>query len=125
MSINDHSVHSSYRESVVEHIMVGELLRHMWASELGQVEVLKPQVDDSGYDFVLEQGATIRHVQLKVANAGGRTRQFNVHARLAEKPSACVIVAIVDPRSLEVKHYQWYGGVPGAPLPSLEDFDCM
>ncbi len=82
MSDAVHSLRSSYRESVVEHVMIGELLCYMWEAERGCVEVHKPQVDDSGYDLVLEYGSTVRHVQLKVTSEGGSTRQFNVNTGL-------------------------------------------
>jgi hypothetical protein len=50
----EHSLVSSYREVVLEHLLVGALMRELWLSGVRRIEVLKPQVDDSGYDLVLE-----------------------------------------------------------------------
>jgi hypothetical protein len=54
MPVRDHSLLSSYREMVLEHLFSGEVMRHVWLSGIKRLEVLKPQVDDGGYDLVLE-----------------------------------------------------------------------
>lgn len=122
MSDTAHSLRSAYRESIVEHVMIGELLCYMWEAERGCVEVQKPQVDNGGYDLVLEYESTVRHVQLKVTCKGGSTRKVNVNTGLESKPSACIINAVVDPKSLRIRHYNWFGGLPGQALPSLSGF---
>ncbi len=43
-----HSFRSSYREMVLHHLFVGELLRTLWLKGL-HAEVLRPRTDDSGY----------------------------------------------------------------------------
>lgn len=40
-------------------------MRHVWLSGLRRLEVLKPQVDDGGYDLVLEAANVARHIQLE------------------------------------------------------------
>ena len=35
-----------------EHLFVGELVRHLWLKGAASLEVLKPQVDDAGYDVL-------------------------------------------------------------------------
>ena len=45
---NVHTHHSSYREAVLEHLFVGELLRALWCSGPVLTEVMKPQGDDAG-----------------------------------------------------------------------------
>ncbi len=62
---------SSHREKVVEHVFLGELLRHLWVAKIAGVQVLKPEVDASGYDLVLSLGKVIRHVQLKTSMHDG------------------------------------------------------
>ena len=63
---------SSHREKVVEHVFLGELLRHLWVSGVSGVQVLKPEVDAAGYDLVLSLGTVIRHVQIKASMVGGK-----------------------------------------------------
>jgi hypothetical protein len=48
-------------------------MRHLWLRGIAQVEVLKPEVDDSGYDLVLEANGFVRHVQLKASAQGSKT----------------------------------------------------
>ena len=50
----DHRLLSSYREMLLEHLFAGEVMRYVWLSGIKRLEVLKPQVDDGGYDLVLE-----------------------------------------------------------------------
>ena len=45
-----HSTRSSHRAALLEHLFAGEVMKHLWRSGDGRLEVLKPQVDDSGYE---------------------------------------------------------------------------
>jgi hypothetical protein len=52
-------------------------MRHVWVSGGKRLEILKPQVDDGGYDFVLETGSVVRHIQLKTSFEGSSGMQCN------------------------------------------------
>jgi hypothetical protein len=43
-----HSIHSSGREKVLEHIFLGDLLRALWRMGVHDVQVLRPEVDRNG-----------------------------------------------------------------------------
>ena len=45
-----HSEHSSYREKLLEHLVVGEVLRYLWCQGVTTAESLRPEVDGGGYD---------------------------------------------------------------------------
>lgn len=122
MSSNEHSLLSSYRESLLEHLFAGEVMRHVWLSGLRRLEVLKPQVDDGGYDLVLEAGNVVRHVQLKATFSGSKVRRFSVNLGLAAKPSGCVVCMLFDPDTLDLGPFYWYGGPPGERLPDVAGF---
>lgn len=122
MALSEHSVLSSYREMLLEHLFAGELMRHVWRSGLKRLEVLKPQVDDGGYDMVLEGNAIVRHVQLKATFRGSTVARFNINTALALKPSGCVIVLLFDPESLDLGPFLWLGGQPGTPLPDIDHY---
>jgi hypothetical protein len=81
---------------LIEHLLVGEIMKCLWIRGIVQFEVLKPQVDDSGYDLVLEANGVVRHIQLKSSFDEAATKQVKVSLKLSTKPSACVI-CIVDP----------------------------
>ncbi len=115
-----HSEHSSYREKLIEHLFIGELLKTSWLGG-SLLEVSKPEVDNSGYDIVLEASNVIRHVQLKSSFIGASTSKQNVNVRLAEKPSGCVVWVVFDPKSLELDHFLFYGNGPNQPLTKLLD----
>ncbi len=121
MDIAQHSIHSSYREMVLEHLFVGEVMRYRWRNQLPHIEMLKSQVDNSGYDIVLEANAVMRHIQLKTSHVGSAAARVNVNKDLALKPSGCVIWMFFDQQSLEFDHFLWFGEGPGEPLASLKN----
>ena len=86
------------------------------------MEVLKPQVDDGGYDLVLECASVVRHVQLKATFRGSKVRRFTINAGLAKKPSGCVVCMLFDEKTLSLGPFFWFGGEPNEPLPDLASF---
>ena len=118
--MSKHSENSSYREKLIEHLFVGELLKHSWLTEDCLLEVSKPEVDNSGYDVVIEENKVIRHIQLKASYIGGKTARQNVHVKLADKPSGCVVWIYFNDETLELGPFYFFGGAAGSPLPSLE-----
>lgn len=115
-----HTQHSTFREKLVEHLFIGELLKLSWQTENCSLEVAKPEVDNSGYDLIAEANGIVRHIQLKSTYHGGVNRQQKVHMRLSEKPSGCVIWVYFNEDTLELGPFYYFGGKPGEPLPSLE-----
>ncbi len=107
---------------LLEHLFAGEVMRHVWLSGFKRLEILKPQVDDGGYDLVLEGNAVVRHVQLKATFRGSKVARFNVNTGLALKPSGCVVVLLFEPSTLELGPFLWFGALPGQPLPPLDDY---
>jgi len=83
---------------------------------------MKPQVDDAGYDLVVEANGVIRHIQLKSSFRGAKTASQKVHLRLGEKPSGCVIWLIFEPKTLDLGPFLWFGSSPGKALPDLASF---
>jgi hypothetical protein len=114
-------LNSSHREKVVEHVFLGELLRHLWVRRIAGVQVLKPEVDAAGYDLVLALGKVIRHVQLKTSMHDATTRSQPIHASLGEVPSGCVVWIRLN-EDLRFNHFRWFGGEPGQQLPDLTRF---
>lgn len=97
-------------------------MRHVWLSGVKRLEVLKPQVDDGGYDLVLETTSIVRHIQLKATFKGSTVRRFTVNSGLARKPSGCVICLQFDQETLDLGPFYWFGAGPGQPLPELTSF---
>jgi len=118
-----HTHDSSYRESLLEHLFTGEVMSHLWRAQYTRLEVLKPQVDNSGYDLVMEANGVVRHIQLKTSHLGAATPRVNIHRALAKKPSGCVIWIKFDPASLALGPFLWFGESPGMKLQAIEDFE--
>src|SRR5438067_11430459 len=91
-------------------------MKHLWQRGDWRLEVLKPQVDDGGYDLVLEANAVVRHVQLKTSFKGSKVRHVPVNILLAGKPSGCVIVVRFDQETLDLGPFLFLGGAPGQTL---------
>ena len=81
-----HYQHSTYREKLLEHIFLGELLQCGWlANPQRRVDVVRPEVDDRGYDLLLECENVRRYIQLK------SSKIIDINQMLFDLPGACVI----------------------------------
>ncbi|MDF1800139.1 MAG: hypothetical protein P1V81_13250 [Planctomycetota bacterium] len=121
-SLQDPNTHrSSFREKLLEHLFVGELLTHSWKEADCDLEVSRPDVDDSGYDLILEARGVLRHVQLKTSGGASKTAQQKVQLALAKKPSGCVVWIRFDPRSLALGPFGFFGQQAGQPMGDLDD----
>ena len=104
---------SRFREKLLEHVFIAELLQEVWLGERATVEALRSEVDTSGYDLVLDRGGVIRYVQLKSSKSGAKTARQTVNGRLAEKPGACVIWLVFQEFDRRVRlAYLVLGGRP-------------
>lgn len=97
---------------MLEHLFLSRLLREAWSRRHTTIEVLRPEVDTSGYDLVLEHNGIVRHVQLKTSKEGSRPAYQRIHVGLASKPAACVIWIEFSDLDLEEKMQlrYWYLG---------------
>jgi hypothetical protein len=109
---------SSYREQLVEYAFLSELLQDGWLRRRQRVDVLRADVDGSGYDLALECGGVLRHVQLKSAVAGGRTASQSVNVRLCNAPSGCIVWVVLDRTTSGQLSLSFLvlGSLPGIPL---------
>ncbi len=98
---------------------IWQLIAARWRQGRHDIEVLKGEVDRDGYDVVLEANGIIRHIQLKSTFTGSRVREVTVSTRLLDKASGCVVWLEVNPSTLELEQYLWFGGLPGSGLPDL------
>jgi hypothetical protein len=133
MSLEDKAknwLRSSHREALLEHLFAGEIMKRLWLKDITRVEILKPQVDDSGYDLVLEASTVatdssevqsiVRHVQLKSSFKGSTIRTVKVSRFLQAKPSGCVVFIWFDPETLVLGPFDYFGGAPGKSLKSIK-----
>ncbi|WP_420548978.1 hypothetical protein [Curvivirga sp.] len=121
MVISKHSEHSSYREKLIEHLFIGELLKFSWQQCDCEIEISKPEVDNAGYDLIVEAEKVVRHVQLKASFSTSTTSQWKVHRKLFDKPSGCVISVVFDEQTLELGPFLFFGSEPNEPLKGIED----
>lgn len=119
MTSSIHTLNSSYREILIEHLFIGEIMRRLWLKGITQFEVLQPQVDDSGYDLVIEANGVVRHIQLKSSFDAAATGQVKASLKLALKPSACVVWVRFNPETVALGPFLWFGSAPGLPIPDL------
>jgi hypothetical protein len=122
MTSTSDAFNSSYREVLIEHLFIGEIMRRLWLRGITRFEVLQPQVDDSGYDLAVEANDVLRHIQLKSSFNRATTRQVKASLNLAQKPSACIVWILFNPQTLELGPFLWFGNDPGEPIPDLTGF---
>jgi hypothetical protein len=116
-----HTTTSSTREKLMEHLFIGELLRHLWLQGIRDIEVLRAEVDCGGFDLVVECGGVLRHIQLKASHKMAKTDSVGINTALLRKPSGCVIWLFFDEATLEFIAFRWFGAGPGQQLPALGD----
>lgn len=120
--MDQHFRNSSYRERLLEHLFIGELLKLSWLREDCALEISKPEVDRSGYDLVAEANGHIRHIQLKTTFLGSNNSSQKIQLSLGSKPSGCVILIYFDQETLALGPFLYFGGKPGENLPSLASY---
>jgi hypothetical protein len=106
ITLNTHQ--SVYREHLIEHLLIGELLKHSWLHDLASLEISKPELDRGGHDIILESTGITRHVQLKSSAHAAKTARQKIHVDLADKPSDCVIWVQFDPDTLEMGPFLFF-----------------
>ncbi len=119
--MSKHYEQSSFREKLIEHLFIGEMLKLSWQKGDCQLEVMKPEVDNAGCDVVLEDNNIIRHIQLKTSKFGAKKSGQNVNVRLATKPSGCVVWIEFNENTLYLCSFYFFGSEAGQPLPGLEN----
>src|SRR5438105_4576529 len=97
MSDPSHFLQSSLREKLIEHLFIGDLMRCLWRRGCREVEILRAEVDYSGYDVVVECSGVLRHIQLKSSYRGAKTDNVNISVSLTRKPCGCVVWTMFDP----------------------------
>ncbi|WP_211368229.1 hypothetical protein [Pseudoxanthomonas gei] len=120
--MDQHFRFSSFREKLVEHLFVGELLRTSWLRGECSLEVAKPEVDSRGYDVIIERSGVVRHIQLKTSHREAAASSQKIHLGLAQKPSGCVVWIQFDNETLELGPFLFFGNDAGQPLPPILDF---
>ena len=113
-----HSLHSTLRERIVEHLFVGEVLRWLWRRRVTDLEVLRSEFDAGGYDLMMSYKKIDRHIQLKTILANGKTADVKASRKLMDKPSGCIIWISVS-LNLDIVSYRWLGGEPGEAFPYI------
>lgn len=106
--MSQHTEHSSYREKLIEHLFVGELLKLSWLHHACALEIAEPEVDNSGYDLIAEVPGRVRHIQLKTSIIGGSTASQKVHTKLAAKPSGCVVWIYFNESTLQLGPFYYF-----------------
>lgn len=114
------SIHSSFRENMIEHLFIGELLKLSWKEDCS-LEIARSEVDNGGYDLIAELNGIVRHIQLKASSTVAATSRQSININLARKQSGCIIWILYDEKTLALKSFKFFGGKPGEPLPSLSD----
>lgn len=120
--MNKDTHNSSYRERIFTHFLVSELMKYCWLKFDEELEITIPDVDSFGFSFVAEHRGVIRHIRVRTSGSNSFTNKQNVHSKLFDKPSGCVVWLVFDKDNLSIEHFRFFGGLAGEPLPSCESF---
>lgn len=124
--VGSHSVYagnSNFIEQMVEHEFISRVIQHVWFTHRERIEVLRSEIDDYGYDIVLEFRGILRHIQLKTSIKGGRTQRQKLNLALTRKMGGCVvwIEREEDPVNRRFDfEYRFFGGRAGEKFPATD-----
>jgi hypothetical protein len=119
------SIESSFFENMREHVFIAEVLQESWVRHKEQVEVLRSEVDNSGYDLVMACRGVIRHIQLRSSRHDARRQRQTVNCKLAGKPNGCVIWLLAEDNAETGRirlRYLFFGNAPDEPVPDFDRF---
>lgn len=112
---------SSHVENVLRHAFLAELAGEVWRDDPNEpLGISNAEVDDSGYDVVLERNAIIRRIQLKQHHEGKAPRAFSVRMEFATHPGSCIVAIAHSLIDLKPTSYSFYGSGPEDPMPYVE-----
>lgn len=108
---------SQFRENLLEHVFIAELLQECALVRRQKVAVLRAEVDEDGYDLVLELDGVLRHVQLKSRYGGTKPSHKaldGLNPKLGGRIGGCVVLMYwrVKDGRIELT-YRWWGNGPG------------
>ena len=101
------SENSSYLSKIMEYKLIGEIASSLW-KQGKTCDVLRQDVDNSGYDLVIECGKVIRHIQVKTSTETAKAAYQKANLKLELKPSACIIWVRYDELTLAIKYFEFF-----------------
>lgn len=113
------SEYSGSIEKLLKIRFVSDLSRALWLTGCRDFDVLRSNVDDNGFDLMIEAKNVIRHIQFIFTANGDETLDAKVDYRLSTKASGCIIWVEYDPDTLNITTYGWYGTYQGLGLPRI------
>lgn len=113
------SLYSTVLERTLEHRFLADLTSELWCAGIFDFAVSRSEVDQYGYDLIVEVGPIVRHIQLKSKAMTSKTARTSANLRLARKASGCIVWMVYDPATLRIVQFLWFGGRPGECLPAL------
>src|SRR5579885_1821588 len=119
------SAKSTFYAQLIDHVFISEVLQEAWFGFDQTVEVLRSEVDSSGYDLVFECNGVLRYVQLKTSELGAKRQSVNINIGLSTKPGGCVIWLFREHVSTTRRihlTYLFFGGKVDEMLPDLSRF---
>lgn len=120
---NGLAVRSTYVENVLIHSMIAGLAAELWKRDPAQrLHIFKAEVDDSGFDLVLGIRNELRYIQVKQCHEQGKKRGFSIQTEFSRLPGSCAVLIVHAEDTLAIKHFEFYGEVPGLPMPNIEHF---
>ncbi len=112
---------SSHVENVLRHAFLAELASEVWRDDPHEpLGISNTEVDDSGYDVVLERNAIIRRIQLKQHHEGKAPKAFSVRVEFATYPGSCIVAIAHSLADLKPTSYSFYGSGPEDSMPYIE-----
>jgi hypothetical protein len=80
-------------------------MKCLWCRGIRDIDVLRSEVDQGGYDVAISCNGIHRYIQLKASHLQAKTNRQNVNVNLATRPGGCVLWLRFDAATLALGPY--------------------
>ena len=94
--MTNHNDQSVYREKIIEHIFVSELLKYDWKHGGCKIDILKPEIDRFGYDILVTRNSITRYIQLKTSLETSPVGMQKIHVNLLNTINGSIIWIVIN-----------------------------
>lgn len=122
---DENALNSSFIEKMIEHAFISEITQEAWIGKDRQLEVLRAEVDNSGYDIVLSCNNVTRYIQLKTSNSTSKTSKQNLNLSLSKKENGCIVWVIRNTNRDTNRYafrYRFFGLAVGDGFPNTDKY---
>ena len=114
-------VRSRTIEKALEYRFLADLTAELLRRDI-LFDVMRSDVDEHGYDLVIEANGVTRHIQLKGRAVEGTAKRVTCNVALCQRGSGCIVLLDHKDRSQQIHKIRFFGSVPNQKMTDISTF---